>query len=70
MNSDTWRYYKNETSMDISFSLDLYPYEGETIDEVKMVFIPYTKFSTGYVIPDPENLYNDNTSYYSYILPK
>ena len=55
--------------MDISFSLDLYPYEGETIDEVKMVFIPYTKFSTGYVIPDPENLYNDNT-YYSYILPK
>ena len=70
MVSDTWIYYKNETSMDISFSLDLYPYEGETIDEVKMVFIPYTKFSTGYVIPDPENLYNDNTSYYNYILPK
>ena len=70
MASDTWVYYKNETSMDISFSLDLYPYEGETIDEVKMVFIPYTKFFTGYVIPAPENLYNDNTSYYSYILPK
>ena len=69
MVSDTWVYYKNETSMDISFSLDLYPYEGETIDEVKMVFIPYTKFSTGYVIPAPENLYND-TTYYSYILPK
>lgn len=70
MASDTWIYYKNETSMDISFSLDLYPYEGETIDEVKMVFIPYTKFSTEYIMPEPENLYNDNTSYYSYILPK
>lgn len=70
MISDTWRYYKNETSMDINFSLDLYPYEGETIDEVKMVFIPYTKFSTEYIMPEPENLYNDNTSYYSYILPK
>lgn len=70
MISDTWRYYKNETSMDINFSLDLYPYEGETIDEVKMVFIPYTKFHSGYIMPEPENLYNDNTSYYSYILPK
>lgn len=69
MVSDTWVYYKNETSMDISFSLDLYPYEGETIDEVKMVFIPYTEFSTEYSMPEPENLYN-NTSYYSYILPK
>lgn len=70
MNSDTWRYYKNETSMDINFSLDLYPYESETIDEVKMVFIPYTEFHSGYEMPEPENLYNDNTSYYSYILPK
>ena len=70
MISDTWRYYKNETSMNINFSLDLYPYEGETIDEVKMVFIPYTEFHSGYQMPEPENLYNDNTSYYSYILPK
>ena len=69
MTSDTWRYYKNETSMDINFSLDLYPYEGETIDEVKMVFIPYTKFYSGYQMPEPEELYKDN-SYYSYILPK
>ena len=69
MISDTWRYYKNETSMDINFSLDLYPYEGETIDEVKMVFIPYTKFHSGYEMPEPEELYKDN-SYYSYILPK
>ena len=69
MTSDTWRYYKNETSMDINFSLDLYPYEGETIDEVKMVFIPYTKFHSGYQMPEPEQLYKDN-SYYSYILPK
>lgn len=69
MISDTWRYYKNETSMDINFSLDLYPYEGETIDEVKMVFIPYTKFYSGYQMPKPEELYKDN-SYYSYILPK
>lgn len=69
MISDTWRYYKNETSMDINFSLDLYPYEGETIDEVKMVFIPYTKFHSGYKMPEPEELYKDN-SYYSYILPK
>ena len=69
MISDTWRYYKNETSMDINFSLDLYPYEGEIIDEVKMVFIPYTKFHSGYEMPEPEELYKDN-SYYSYILPK
>lgn len=69
MISDTWRYYKNETSMDINFSLDLYPYEGETIDEVKMVFIPYTEFHTEYKTPEPEKLYKDN-SYYSYILPK
>lgn len=69
MNSDTWRYYKNETSMDINFSLDLYPYEGEIIDEVKMVFIPYTEFHSGYEMPKPEELYKDN-SYYSYILPK
>ena len=69
MISDTWRYYKNETSMDINFSLDLYPYEGETIDEVKMVFIPYTEFHSGYKMPEPEELYKNN-SYYSYILPK
>ena len=69
MISDTWRYYKNETSMDINFSLDLYPYEGETIDEVKMVFIPYTEFHSGYEMPEPEDLYKDNP-YYSYILPK
>lgn len=69
MISDTWRYYKNETSMDINFSLDLYPYEGETIDEVKMVFIPYTEFHSGYEMPEPEELYKNN-SYYSYILPK
>ena len=69
MSSDTWRYYKNETSMDINFSLDLYPYEGETIDEVKMVFIPYTEFHPGYQMPEPEKLYKDNP-YYSYILPK
>lgn len=69
MISDTWRYYKNETSMDINFSLDLYPYEGEIIDEVKMVFIPYTEFRSGYEMPEPEKLYKDN-SYYSYILPK
>lgn len=69
MTSDTWRYYKNETSMDINFSLDLYPYEGETIDEVKMVFIPYTKFHSGYEMPKPEDLYNDK-NYHSYILPK
>lgn len=69
MISDTWRYYKNETSMDINFSLDLYPYEGETIDEVKMVFIPYTEFHSGYKMPEPEKLYKDNP-YYSYILPK
>lgn len=69
MISDTWRYYKNETSMDINFSLDLYPYEGETIDEVKMVFIPYTEFHSGYEMPEPEDLYNDK-SYYSYTLPK
>ena len=65
MVSDTWVYYKNETSMDISFSLDLYPYEGETIDEVKMVFIPYTEFRSGYEMPEPEKLYKNN-SYYSY----
>ncbi len=65
MISDTWRYYKNETSMDINFSLDLYPYEGETIDEVKMVFIPYTEFNSGYEMPEPEELYKNN-SYYSY----
>lgn len=69
MISDTWRYYKNETSMDINFSLDLYPYEGEIIDEVKMVFIPYTKFYSGYQMPELKELYKDN-SYYSYILPK
>lgn len=69
MISDTWRYYKNETSMDINFSLDLYPYEGETIDEVKMVFIPYTEFHSEYKMPEPEELYKNN-SYYSYILPK
>lgn len=69
MISDTWRYYKNETSMDINFSLDLYPYEGETIDEVKMVFIPYTEFHSGYQMPELKELYKDN-SYYSYILPK
>lgn len=69
MISDTWRYYKNETSMDINFSLDLYPYEGETIDEVKMIFIPYTEFRSGYEMPEPEKLYKNN-SYYSYILPK
>lgn len=69
MISDTWRYYKNETSMDINFSLDLYPYEGETIDEVKMVFIPYTEFHSGYEMPEPEKLYKDK-SYHSYTLPK
>ncbi len=65
--SEEWRYYKNETYMDIKFSLDLYPYEDETIDQVKVVFIPYTEIKNISKTKDID-IYK-NSDYYSITLP-
>lgn len=65
--SEEWRYYKNETYMDIKFSLDLYPYEDETVSQVKVVFIPYTEIKNILQTPDSDIYVNSN--YYSITLP-
>lgn len=65
--SEEWRYYKNETYIDIKFSLDLYPYEDETVEQIKVVFIPYTEIKKVINISDSD-IYA-NSDYYSITLP-
>ena len=67
--SEEWRYYKNETYMDTKFSLDLYPYEDETVSQVKVVFIPYTEIK--YIVKEQisDSVIYENSNYYSITLP-
>lgn len=67
--SEEWRYYKNETYMDIKFSLDLYPYEDETVSQVKVVFIPHTEIK--YIVSEEikDSVIYENSNYYSITLP-
>ena len=55
--------------MDIKFSLDLYPYEDETVSQVKVVFIPYTEIK--YIVSEKikDSVIYENSNYYSITLP-